>query len=141
MRAQRRSPPDDVPRRAAFPADVRRLVIEHVNSIGALDLVLLLRGGRQEWWTVEDVSRDLRCPPRWAAMHLEQMRDAGLLEAGDDGRYAFRPRGARLRAAVEALEEAYATRKGDVVRLILSVPGTTPRRPSADPPRRREDDA
>ena len=140
MRPQRRSPPHNQPQRAPFPADVRRLVIEHVNSIGALDLVLLLCGGQQESWSVEDVSRDLRCPPRWAAMHLEQMRHAGLLEAGHDGRYAFRPRDARLRAAVEALEEAYATRKGDVVSLILSVPGTTPRRPSSEALRRREHD-
>jgi hypothetical protein len=140
MRRQYRSPPANVPRRVAFSADVRRLVIEHVNSIGALDLLLLLRGGQQEWWTVEDVSRDLRCPPRWAAMQLEQMRHARLLESGDDGRYAFRPRGARLAVAVKALEEAYTTRKRDVLRLILSVRATTPERPSGYPPRRREHD-
>jgi hypothetical protein len=45
MRPQRRSAPDDLPRLAAFPADMRQLVIEDVNSIGALDLALLRRRG------------------------------------------------------------------------------------------------
>jgi DNA-binding IclR family transcriptional regulator len=118
MHPQRPSRRDD-----GFPADVRQLVYEHVSSIGALDLILLLRGGRQDSWSVDEVSRRLRCPPRWAAQHLEQMRDSGLLDAEDDGRYAFRPRDARLHAAVDALAQAYAERQRDVVTLILSVPG------------------
>ena len=137
MGSNRRSPQDDLTGRPAFPDDVRRLVAEHVNSIGALDLVLLLRGGQQEWWRVEEITQCLRCPRRWAATHLEQMRHSGLLDALDDGRFSFRPRDERLRAAVDALEEAYTSRKRDVVELILSVPSTSSRRPSGESRRRR----
>ncbi len=74
---------------------------------------------------MDDVCDALRCPPRWAAVHLEGMQEGGLLDAAGDSprRYAFRPRDGQLGAAVDDLAEAYSTRTGDVVKLIFSLPG------------------
>lgn len=100
-------------------------MVEHVHSIGALDLLMLMRDDTERWWTVDDVRDALRCPPRWAAVHLEGMREGGLLAANGNSprRYAFRPRDEPLRTAVDDLAEAYSTRTSDVVKLIFSVPG------------------
>lgn len=114
-----------MPRRAGFSGDARRLVVEQVHSIGALDLLVLMREDPGRWWTVDDVCNTLRCPPRWAVVHLEGMQEGGLLEASGDAprRYAFRPRDGQLGSAVDELAEAYSTRTGDVVKLIFSLPG------------------
>jgi DNA-binding IclR family transcriptional regulator len=104
---------------------VRRLVAEQVDSIGALDLLMLLRQDKGRWWTADSVCEALRCPRRWAVVHLERMHQDGLLTADGDSprRYAFRPRDAALGAAADDLADAYTTRTGDVVKLIFSLPG------------------
>ena len=103
---------------------------------------MLMREDAERWWTADDVCDALRCPPRWAAVHLEGMREGGLVAANGDTprRYAFRPHDEPLRTAVDDLAEAYSTRTSDVVKLIFSVPGP-PLREFSDAFRlRREED-
>jgi hypothetical protein len=105
-----------------LPDDARRLIAENVDSVGALDLLLLVRGEPERWWSPEEVSDALHCPARWAALQLEALQSGGLLAADGDGgcRYAFRPRSARLTDAVNALAEAYTTHAREVVWLIFT---------------------
>jgi hypothetical protein len=102
--------------------DARRLIAERLHSVGALDLLLLVRDEPNRWWSAEEVSATLNCPARWAALQLDDLRAAGLLIAAGDGdrRYAFRPESARLEDAVDAVAHAYARHAGDVVRLIFA---------------------
>lgn len=93
----------------------------HLHSVGELDLLMLLRSDRERGWAPDDVCETLRCPPSWASMQLEALRGAGLVdEVG--GRWRFAPADAELEQATDALAEAYATRKADVVRLVFAAP-------------------
>ena len=110
--------------RGRLSADVRRLIAEQLHSIGALDLLMLMHAEPERWWTVEEVCAALQCPPRWAALHLEDLHDGGLLgaEGNSERRYAFQPRGERIAAAADALADAYVTRRRDVVKFIFAMP-------------------
>jgi DNA-binding IclR family transcriptional regulator len=115
--------------RRPIPSDARRLIGDSINSVGVLDLLLLVRQQPERWWSPADVTETLHCPVRWATFELEDLRSAGLVEADPDGnrRYRFRPRNNRLVQAVDALAEAYAAHSGEIVRLILAA-GWTDRR-------------
>ena len=101
----------------------RRLIAEHVDSVGALDLLVLARGQPGRWWTAGDICDALQCPPRWATLHLERLRTADVLEAKGDRvrRYRFTPRDAGVAEAVDAVADAYAARPREVVKLIFSL--------------------
>lgn len=91
--------------------------------MGALDLLVLVRDHPGRWWTVSDICEALRCPPGWAALHLESLDAAEVLEANDerDRGYRFRPRDAGVAESVDAVADAYATRPREVVKLIFSL--------------------
>jgi hypothetical protein len=107
---------------ASLTGDARQLIAERVHSVGALDLLLLVRDEPDRWWSAEEVSATMNCPARWAALRLDEMHAGGLLAAAGDGdrRFAFQPRTDRLADAVDALARAYAAHAGDVVRLIFA---------------------
>jgi len=105
-------------------AAARRLIAETIRSVGALDLLLMLRNDPDRWWTARELSDALRCPTGWAERELEHLREGNLLAsaAAGDGEvaYAFRSAGPRLAEAVDALTAAYATNTREVVRLIFA---------------------
>jgi DNA-binding IclR family transcriptional regulator len=109
----------------ALPGDARRLVDENVRSVGVLDLLMLICRESERWWTPDEISEPLRCPVGWAAVELEDLHAAGLLESdGHAGRrYRYRPRSPRLAKAVDDLMAAYAADPRQVVRLIFTAAG------------------
>jgi DNA-binding IclR family transcriptional regulator len=113
--------PDPVAQRSH--RDVRRLIAEHVHSVGALDLLVLLRDDRGRSWTAGEIADALDCPAPWAERELAQLRAGGLVKADGEGRYAYRPHSARLAKAMDALARAYATDTREVVRLIFAKRG------------------
>jgi len=107
----------------AMPPDVRRLIADHVHSVGALDLLLLLRDDPDRWWSARDVARTIRCPVAWAERELERLSRGALVAASGDGdSFAFRPADAALARAVETLSRFYVSHAREIVGLILAVP-------------------
>jgi hypothetical protein len=113
-----------LPDRGPLSAGAYALMVDHLHSVGALDLFMLLRTDGDRWWSADDVREALRCPRRWAVLHLEDLGEAGLLDTHDDGvrRYAFAPRDDRLAEAADALATAYSTRTREVLQLLLAMP-------------------
>jgi hypothetical protein len=103
----------------ALTSDAERLIIRHVDSVGVLDLLLLLRGEPDRVWTRDAVREALACPPGWAERELERMRHKGFA-APDAGGYRYAPSNARLRAAVDSLARAWKRDRAAVTRLIFA---------------------
>lgn len=98
---------------------VRALIRDHIRSVGELELLLTLHSEPERLWSVDDLCDRVECPPSWAQLHLEVMRDGGFVEPdGDCWRYA--PADARRRDAVDALDEAYRVHTRDVLRLVFT---------------------
>ena len=99
--------------------DAERLIARHVDSVGVLDLLLLLRGEPHRAWTRDDVCEELACPLGWAERELDRLRHAGLAGA-DDGGYRYAPGSARQRAAVDNVARAWRRDRAAITKLIFA---------------------
>jgi hypothetical protein len=99
--------------------DAERLIARHLDSVGALDLLLLLYADPERAWTRDAVCAALACPPVWAQRELESMRRAGLA-ALNHGGYVFAPGSPRARAAVESVARVWRRDRAAVTRLIFA---------------------
>ena len=106
--------------------DAERLIARHVDSVGVLDLLLLLRGAPDRSWTRDAIREELACPLGWAERELERLRHGGLARH-DGGGYRYAPSSARQRAAIDSLARACRSDRAAVTRLIFA-----PRRSRVD---------
>jgi hypothetical protein len=52
----------------------------HIRSVGELEVLLLLHRDPARWWTGEQVNRELKTSLQSALKHLEDLRDAKLVQ-------------------------------------------------------------
>lgn len=99
-----------------------RLILQHIDSVGSLDLLLLLHGGRERDWSVTQLCRSVRCPEGWAADQLARLVAIGLVDQKQDGRYEYRS-GRRYGPAVDQIARACRRDHAEVTRLIFAARG------------------
>ena len=107
-----------------IPEAVRRFVGAHIESVEALDVLLLLRERRDREWTAEAVARELRRNPGFVAACLAQLHAHALAtQTGDpEPSYRYDPRGRDDDRTIEELAGCYASRRVSVISLIYSKP-------------------
>jgi hypothetical protein len=105
-----------------LPEDVRRFVVEHINSVEQLEVLLLLSAQAGETWTAESVSQRLYTAPAAAAMRLDDLRQQGFLTSVDAPEKAFRYRHGEQDAIVARVAELYRERRVSIITLIYSKP-------------------
>lgn len=113
----------DEPRELTRAAE--RLIAEHVDSVGALDLLLLLHGGRDRPWGVDEICRTLRCPESWVESQLAQLILLGLLSETGVGHYVYQ-RDRRLGPAVDEIAHVWRRDRASVTRRIFARPPFAP---------------
>jgi hypothetical protein len=96
-----------------------RLISHHIESVGALDLLLLLHEGRERTYSVGELCDALRCPEAWAEDQLARLAAIELVTAGEDGRYQYR-RGREYGPAVDQIARACRRDRAAVTRLIFA---------------------
>lgn len=119
-----------------IPADVRRLIDEHIGSAAQLEVLLLLWERRQMDWSADEVSRELRSTPDIAGRSLAELTGARLLtcstsgetlpapgkDAPGEARYRFPAEDESLARTLAALEKAYRERRYSIIDLIYARP-------------------
>jgi hypothetical protein len=105
-----------------IPPEVRRFVAERIDSVGQLEVLLLVRSDPARNWSVSEVSAELRSDPHWAEVQLEYLRVEGLLVASQDARprYRYEPAPPELEDVVARLSGAFEARRADLIKLIFS---------------------
>jgi hypothetical protein len=106
---------------SAVPAPVRRFIAGHIESVGQLEVLLLLRAAADKEWTTDEVARAVVTQPASAEGWLEMLRANGLL-ARADGRFRYSPPSAEVERAIDDLAESYAKYRVAVIGLIFSKP-------------------
>ncbi len=96
-----------------------RLISQHIDSVGALDLLLMLHQGRDRDWSVGELCQALRCPQGWAEDQLARLAAIGLVAEGRDGRYQYR-RARQHGPAVDQIARACRHDRAAVTRLIFA---------------------
>jgi hypothetical protein len=108
---------------------VREFLLAYVDSIGLLEVLLMLAAAPQTGFTADQVSDHLRTSPMSAQERLRSLTDRKLADRLPNGSFRFGS-GAELAAVVREVSEAYRDRRVSVMTLIYSrpsraVPGVT----------------
>lgn len=101
----------------AIDSHLTSFVREHVRSVWALELLLLLRREPGQAWTSPELVRELRASTSLVADVLRQFETSGLV-AGQEGAYRFAPASPVVEALCVQLEAAYRKRPVAVINLI-----------------------
>ena len=102
--------------------DLFGFIREQLRSVWALELLLLMRRQADRSWTPQELVGELRASQTLVTDNLTAFERAGLVRAGEDGRYAFAPVSPVLAALCDQLAAAYAERPVTVINAIVSPP-------------------
>jgi hypothetical protein len=106
-----------------FPPELKRFLDEHIESLGALETLLLLRNGRERDWEVAEVAKELYITTNMCALQLADLTRRGLVVAAPDGtRYRYGPVDAARDQLIGDLAAVYTQRRVTVITLIYSKP-------------------
>jgi hypothetical protein len=97
------------------PYPVRLFIVEHVSSVGVLELLLLLRATPEKWWTAKELGRASVTSEDVAREHADHLVLHKLAVLEDD-RYRYSP--GDEDDVVDGLAEAYARRRHTVIGII-----------------------
>lgn len=98
------------------PEDVREFIARHIDSVGQLEALLLLRTSPDERWKLSTVARRLYTGERESRELLTRLCDDGLVSCSDDT-YWFAASEAQ-RAVVDQVAAVYSSRLIAVTNLI-----------------------
>lgn len=103
-----------------MPADraVFQFIREHLRSVWALELLLLLKRDPERCWSVGELVSDLRASHGLVADNLSALQGAGLVIPDDQGCFRYRPAAPTLAQLVDQLEAAYRAKPVTVIRWI-----------------------
>ena len=104
--------------------DVKKFIVEHINSLEQLEVLLLLHRHPQQEWTAHDVSQELRIAPASAAVRLADLQTGGLVAVSEasDPLYRYHPQKPDFEPTVNSLAKGYAEYRVTVINLIFSKP-------------------
>jgi hypothetical protein len=104
-----------------FPADVRRFIEQHIESLAHLEMLLLLHSDKQRAWKVEVVSKSLSIPTSMSTVLLQELARRGFAKANEGG-YSYQPVDGDSDQLVSKLGETYRARRVAVTTEIYSKP-------------------
>ena len=116
-----------------LPQDVADFIVANIDSVGQLEVLLLLFQNRNKSWGYRSVSAELRTSDMAAHMTLAHLHQRRLVEANGASppEYRFPDGRPDLEAIARALAQAYQDRRVTVISSIYS----KPERPTRDPVR------
>jgi DNA-binding IclR family transcriptional regulator len=105
------------------PATIDGLLEQAVDSVGTVELLLLMRSEDGRPRSVAELSAALRSPGSWTESQLAALAGAGLVAQDGDGGWRYAPTDERLARAADELAAAWRRDRRAVRRWVF-----TPRR-------------
>jgi hypothetical protein len=108
------------------PDEIKQFILRHIDSIGQLEALLLLRGKPDEAWNVGAVARRLYIHEQEAAPILSRLTKRGFLvaDASEPTAYKYQPESVELRQMIDRLADIYSKHLVPVTNLIHNKPRT-----------------
>jgi len=126
---------------APIPEDIRRFIVKHIDSVEALEILLLLFGNAGEELSPEEASRRLYTSVESAARRLDQLQRVKLLVSISTEPPKYRFNSASPDATLMGeLEKVYKERRVSIISFIYSKP-TDPLRAFSDAFRLRKEES
>lgn len=102
--------------------DLLGFIREHIGSVWALELLLLMRRQPDREWAAESLVAELRASTTLVNDNLARLQRAGLVVTTDSGRYRFSPAAPALASLCDELDSAYRQRPVQVINAIAAPP-------------------
>lgn len=102
----------------ATEAELETFVREHIRSVWALEVLLLLRRDPERCWTPPELVRELRASTLLVTDNLKRLQHSGLVAPSDEGGFCYAPANPVLEAVCAELEAAYRARPVSVINMI-----------------------
>lgn len=107
----------------AVPDEVKRFLAEHVRSVMALELLLVLRADPARTWTAEQLCRELRCGHDWMNRELARLAERGLVtKAEDSGEFRYARNPVEADGPMAWLAASYPDRRYSIIQAIYAGP-------------------
>jgi hypothetical protein len=109
---------------SGFSEELDRFLAQEIHSVEQLEILLLLSGNTDRWWTAGSVYDVVKSNLNSVEERLKQMAERGFLQKAQDPEpgFKFEPKDARVRDLVSQLRTAYKERSVKVVQAIYSKP-------------------
>jgi DNA-binding IclR family transcriptional regulator len=101
------------------PRSLDGLLDGAVDSVGSIELLLLLRAAGEQGHAVDHLSGVLGSPRTWTKTQLDVLARAGLAEPAAAGRWRYAPASATLAGAVDDLADAWQRDRRTVRRWVF----------------------
>jgi len=95
---------------------------EHIRSVWAVELLLLLRRDAGRCWAPDELVRELRASTNLVRDNLASFQTSGLAVEDDEGCWRYAPAAPVLDALATRLEAAYRERPVAIINLIAAPP-------------------
>jgi hypothetical protein len=106
----------------AVDQDLLGFIREHIRSVWALELLLLMRRSPERAFTSEELVSELRGSSMLVRDSLASFERAGLVLRDDEGRVRYAPAAPLLADLCDTLDAAYRERSVAVINAIVSPP-------------------
>lgn len=100
------------------------LVRQHVDSVGRLDLLIVLYGDPRVRWTAGRMAKQMKAPAKWAQTQMRALERAGVLscrESDEGPAWGYEPADEQVAEAVQDLVEACRLDWPAVTREVMSL--------------------
>lgn len=102
--------------------DLLNFIREHIRSVWALELLLLMKRAPERAFTPDELVTELRGSSMLVRNSLESFERAGLILPEDGGRVRYSPASPLLGQPCDELEDAYRQRSVAIVNAIVAPP-------------------
>jgi len=111
-----------VPEQIVSDDDAISFARSAIGSVSALELLILLRRGRDKPHPFAELVREQRSSELVVSRALEQLMKFGLVEERPESGYQYQTRSAQLDLLCERVESVYAHMPVTLIRAILEAP-------------------
>ena len=92
-----------------LPDAALSLIRTHIDSVGRLDLLLIMYGDPRVRWSATRMGKQMRAPAKWATAEMKALERAGIAKrdaTGDEPAWSYDPADEQTSAAVGELVNA-----------------------------------
>ena len=107
-----------------IPEDAQQMIQRHLATMDHVELLMVLRGTREDSFTLPQLAEKMRKPAPIVEQCLESLTRGGLAAQLSDGTYRYAAREERLDRTAEAVVRLYNERPVTLVRLLYERPPT-----------------
>lgn len=109
---------------STLPKEIEDFVIQHIKSVGQLEVLMLLHRNAPKSWTADEVGAALRTNETVSEKHLDDLCVLGILDVNLETKLAYRysPKTRELDSTIKSLSDIYEGWRAAISRLIYAKP-------------------